>query len=318
MKWKKLGKIFDPRDHQLANSCEEFAQSPQTLVFDDFVRIYFSTRQKEASGKFLSHVSYVDFDKDFQKILNVASDPIIEMGKLGCYDEHGIFPFHVFRENGKIYGYISGWTRRVSVSVETAIGLSVSHNNGKTFERLGDGPVLSATVNEPFLVCDPFVAKFDDLYYMWYIYGTEWIKGDHDNRAERIYKIGYATSTDGIDWKKQNKQLIPDKLNDNECQALPSVIFHKGKYHMIFTYREAVDFRTNSKNGYKIGYAWSENLVDWIRADEEVGIDLSDSGWDSEMMAYPQIFHCNNKIYLLYNGNQFGRYGFGLAVLEEP
>ena len=47
MKWKKLGKIFDPTQHKLANNCVEFAQSPQTLVFDDFVRIYFSTRETD-------------------------------------------------------------------------------------------------------------------------------------------------------------------------------------------------------------------------------------------------------------------------------
>jgi len=69
MKWKKLGKIFDPREHKLPNNCFAFAQSPQALVFDDFVRVYFSTREKDSAEKYLSHISFVDFSKNFEKIL---------------------------------------------------------------------------------------------------------------------------------------------------------------------------------------------------------------------------------------------------------
>ena len=315
MKWKKLGKIFDPTEHTLANNCIDFAQSPQTLMFDDFIRIYFSTRQKDKNGKFLSHVAFVDFDKDFRNVLNISSEKVIDLGKLGCYDEHGIFPFNVVRHQDKILGYISGWSRRVSVSVETSIGLSVSEDNGLTFQRIGDGPVLSASLNEPCLVGDPFVSVFNDTYHMWYIYGTRWVQ--ENGTPERVYKIGYATSEDGISWHKMNRQLIEDRLNSNECQALPSVIHYKDRYHMIFCYREAFDFRNNSKNAYRIGYAHSKDLVEWVRDDDNVGIELSKEGWDSEMMCYPQIFHCNEKVYMLYNGNKFGRYGFGLAVLED-
>ena len=96
MKWKKIGKIFNPTEHKLANNCIEFAQSPQTLVFDNFIRIYFSTRERDKTGKYLSHISFVDFDKDFKTILKVASDTIIPLGELGTYDEHGIFPLNVY------------------------------------------------------------------------------------------------------------------------------------------------------------------------------------------------------------------------------
>ena len=133
--------------------------------------------------------------------------------------------------------------------------------------------------------------------------------------AQRIYKIGHAVSIDGISWKKEGRQLIMDKLNPQECQALPTVIKLNNKYHMLFCYREAVDFRKNKKRGYKIGYAISKDLINWTRDDKNVGIDFSNNGWDSEMLCYPHMFHCDNKIYLLYNGNQFGRFGFGLAVL---
>ncbi|MCE3227620.1 MAG: hypothetical protein K0S32_2171 [Bacteroidetes bacterium] len=317
MKWKKLGKIFNPLDHQLPNNCLEFAQSPQVLTFDDFVRVYFSTREKDASGKFISHVAFVEFDKTFSQIKKISDRTIIPMGALGCYDEHGIFPFNVLREEEKILGFIGGWNRRVSVDIETSIGLSISNDNGLTFKRIGDGPVLSPTLNEPFLVGDPFVLKIDNKFHMWYIYGVRWIQNPNKDVKERVYKIGHAVSFDAINWIKTDRQIINDKLNDDECQALPSVVFHNNRYHMVFCYRQAIGFRENSKDAYRLGYATSTDGLLWTRNDDIIGIEGTAGEWDSDMMCYPHICKVDGKIYLLYNGNNFGRYGFGAAVLEE-
>ncbi len=317
LKWKKIGKIFDPTEHKLANNCVDFAQSPQVLEFDDYVRIYFSTREKDASGKFISHISFVEMDKEFTEILKVSDHTIIPMGGLGCFDEHGIFPFNVLRDGNRVLGFIGGWNRRVSVDIETSIGLAISNDNGLTFERIGDGPVVAPTLEEPFLVGDPFVLKLKDAYHMWYIYGTRWIQNPDKDVKERVYKIAHAVSTDAINWVKTNRQIIDDKLNENECQALPTVIFHDGKYHMLFCYRQAIGFRENSKDAYRLGYAFSNDGLSWTRDDANVGIDTTPGGWDSDMMCYPHIFSCNGKVYLLYNGNNFGKTGFGLAVLEE-
>ena len=103
----------------------------------------------------------------------------------------------------------------------------------------------------------------------------------------------------------------------NECQALPSVIEYNKKYHMVFCYRHASGFRKDKYKSYKLGYAYSENLTDWTRDDDNLGIGLSDNDWDSDMMCYPHIFKVDDKVYLLYNGNEFGRLGFGLAILDN-
>jgi predicted GH43/DUF377 family glycosyl hydrolase len=167
------------------------------------------------------------------------------------------------------------------------------------------------------MVGDPFVALFDDLFHMWYIFGIKWIKNaEKDGNPSRVYKIAHATSIDGINWKKDNRLIISDKLNENECQALPTVIKYNGTYHMYFCYREATDFRKNSSSAYRLGYAFSTDLINWQRDDSKVGIDISENQWDSEMMCYPHIFRCDNDVYLLYNGNEFGRFGFGIAKLE--
>jgi len=202
------------------------------------------------------------------------------------------------------------------VSVETGIGIVESFDAGETFTKChGYGPILTASPNEPFLVGDAFVKKFDDVLHMWYIYGAKWIGSEP---PERVYKIGHATSSDAINWiKDSGLQIISDVWGDDECQALPTVIKIGNTYHMYFCYRTATDFRTNQERGYRLGYAYSKNLCDWTRDDKLGGMKLSETGWDSEMMCYPHIFEFQNKIYMLYNGNEFGKHGFGLAILES-
>lgn len=316
MKWSKRGKIFDPTEHSLPNNCVEFSQSPQTLVLDDRVRVYFSTREKDSVGKYLSHVAFVDFDKNMQNIIAVSKKTVIELGGLGCFDEHGIFPLNVVRDGTKVLAYTTGWNRKVSVSVDASIGLAISQDDGLTFQKHGDGPVLAASLNEPFLVGDAFVALFGGVYHMWYIFGTKWKKFLESDPPERVYKIAHATSGDGISWQRNGRQIVANLLNEDECQALPTVFHRDGRYHMYFCFRQAYGFRTLSSNAYRIGYAYSDDLVQWIRDDSQAGIDISEEGWDSQMQCYPHTFEVDGTVYMLYNGNEFGRLGFGLAVLD--
>ena len=124
-----------------------------------------------------------------------------------------------------------------------------------------------------------------------------------------------ATSDDGIHWTKLNKNLIDSRIEEDEAQASPDVFFANGKYHMFFCYRYSANYRGKA-NGYRIGYASSINLIDWVRDDSKAGINVSDEGWDSEMVSYPHVFEVDHKIYMAYLGDQVGRYGFGLAVLD--
>lgn len=316
MRWKKIGKIFDSTQSPLSKEFIGFAQSPQALVFKEYVRIYFSIRKKSENGKYVSHIQFVDFDKKFKKMINISNHTVIELGKLGTFDEHGIFPMNVVRHKEKIYAYTGGWTRRVSVSVDTGIGFAISHDNGNTYQKMGDGPILTSSLYEPFLVGDPFVQIFNHMFHMFYIYGVEWKIFKEGEAPDRIYKIGHAISKDGIHWQKEGRQLISDKYGE-ESQALPTVIKIKEKYHMWFCYRQSYDFRKNKKNAYRIGYAYSDDLLTWTRDDESAGIDSTEGSWDSDMLCYPHVFYCEDKIYMLYNGNEFGKYGFGIAELEH-
>lgn len=317
MKWSKMGKIFDPTEHKLPNRCSKFAQSPQTLVLEDRVRVYFSTRELDCTGKYLSHTAFADFSRDMGQLLDVCTNQVLPLGGLGCFDEHGIFPINVLQDGNRLLAFTTGWNRKVSVSADASIGLAISHDQGLTFKRCGSGPIMSSSLKEPFLVGDAFVKCFEDTYHMWYIYGTQWKKFNEDSDPDRVYKIAYASSTDGVHWKRDSRQIISDRLNSDECQALPTVLFLDDTYHMYFCYRQAFGFREDPSRGYRLGYAWSKDAKSWVRDDNMSGIDISKDGWDSQMQCYPHIFECDSKTYLLYNGNEFGKFGFGLAVLEN-
>ena len=85
---------------------------------------------------------------------------------------------------------------------------------------------------------------------------------------------------------------------------------------MFFCYRYSLNFRGKEK-GYRIGYAVSDDLLNWERDDSNAGIDIAEEGWDSEMISYPHVFELDGQVYMFYLGNQVGRFGFGLAKLEN-
>jgi len=314
-KWTKLGKVFTPQEVEGRAWLKEFAQAPSTLVFDDFVRVYFSCRPPaDENGQYVSYSAFVDLDReDLFKVRGVSERPILGLGGLGEFDEFGTYPVSVIRNGDDVLAYYAGWTRCESVPFNVAIGMAKSHDAGETFKKLGTGPVLSYSLDEPFVLSGPKIRRFNDLWYLWYIAGRKWKKVD--GRPEPVYKIRMATSKDGIHWDKVNKDLIESRVEVDEAQASPDVFFANSKYHMFFCYRYSSHFR-GKDYGYRIGYASSTNLIDWERDDSKAGIDVSEEGWDAEMISYPHVFELDGKIYLAYLGDQVGRYGFGLAVLD--
>jgi hypothetical protein len=141
---------------------------------------------------------------------------------------------------------------------------------------------------------------------MWYLSCTEWemVNGVPKHK----YHIKYAESADGINWLREGKVAI-DYAQDNEhAISRPSVIHDPDGWKMWYSYRG---------QSYRIGYAESADGINWTRMDDRVGIDVSKTGWDSEMIEYPFVFDHDGKRYMLYNGNNYGITGFGLAVLES-
>lgn len=312
-----MGRVFTPQEVKGRTWLKEFAQAPATLVFDDFVRVYFSCRpERDSDGQYVSYTGYVDLDRNnILRVLRISEKPIMELGELGTFDEFGIYPTSVIRSGNDVLAYYGGWTRCESVPYNVAIGLAKSTDDGSTFSRLGSGPVLSYSIHEPMTVSGPKIRRFNNNWYLWYVAGTKW--KIVDGRPESIFKIRMATSSDGLQWSRRNENLIPNILEDDECQASPDVFFLGDRYHMYFSYKYSSNFR-NTERGYRIGYASSSDLVNWIRNDANAGIEISPgNAWDNQSIAYPHVFDLDGRYYMLYLGNDVGRFGFGAAVLDN-
>ena len=174
-KWNKLGRVFDPTAVKDRYFINEFAQAPHVVVFDDFIRVYFSCRPPaDEHGQYVSYSSWLDLDrKDLFKVLRIAEHPILPLGELGTFDEFGTYPVSVVRHGDEMRAYYAGWTRCESVPFNVAIGMAVSHDEGQTFERIGPGPILSYSHDEPFILSGPKIRRFNDKWYLFYIAGKK-------------------------------------------------------------------------------------------------------------------------------------------------
>jgi hypothetical protein len=305
MKWQKHGLVFSPGNQ--GGWMKTHAQVPTPLVVQDFIRVYFSSRREPN----LSLTTFVDLDiVDPCRVLRLNSEPILKLGRPGTFDEHGIMPSCAVRNGDEVFLYYSGWSRAASVPYINSTGLAVSVDGGETFEKISEGPILAKSAHDPFSATSPVVLKEGAVWHMWYCSGTGWLElaGKH----EHTYDIKYAQSGDGISWNPSAAPVIPQRTED-EAITRPYVVKTGAEYEMWFCYRGSRNFR-DGKDAYRIGYARSKDLQRWQRDDDASGIDVSDTGWDSKMIAYPAVVNVNVRALMFYNGNGFGAEGFGYAT----
>ncbi|MDP3443542.1 MAG: hypothetical protein Q8T08_11850 [Ignavibacteria bacterium] len=312
MKWIKHGLIFVP-DTQFEWNDKGYASVPTIYRIDkDRLRIYYTARDKENR----TNISFLDVEANNPKnILYMHDIPVLIHGKFGMFDDCGAMVSHVINVGNEVWMYYIGWNVRNTISYHNSLGLAISKDGGITFNKFSEGPLFDRTYTEPYFSAAPFVMIENGIWKMWYSSNTKWV--EFDGKSEPFYHIKYAESENGIDWKREGKVAI-DYKDENECGIVRAcVLKDNDMYKMWYSHRNLQDYRTNKNSSYRIGYAESDNGIDWIRKDDEVGIDVSESEWDSEMIEYPFVYDHNDKRYMIYNGNTFGKTGFGYAILEE-
>lgn len=299
--WIKKGLLFEPPDD--LNWARSHAALPVADHVDDRYRIYFSSRDKRERAQ----IGFFEVDIDDPKeILHVAKEPVIGLGPLGAFDDSGVTTSCIVTQNGRKFHYYSGWTVGVTVPFYFFVGLAISEDGGATYQRVSPAPILERNEIDPYLTASPFVLVEDGVWRMWYVSGTGWEM--RDKQPRHYYHIKYAESADGINWRRDGLVCIDYESRDEYAIARPCVIKEGGIYKMWYSHRG---------DRYRIGYAESADGLRWERKDDESGIEVSESGWDSEMLAYPFVFDVKGRRYMLYNGNGYGQTGIGLALLDQ-
>lgn len=310
MKWNKKGVIFAPdRDY------EWMVSHASVPVVDEaragVLRVYFGTR--DGDGR--SQVAYIEVEAARpENVLYVHDQPLLPLGRAGTFDDSGIMPSWIVNYESRKHLYYIGWNVKVAVPYHLAIGLATSADGGRSFQKISEGPLLDRSVDEPFFNTAPCVLHEDDRWRMWYVSCTGW--ESTNDRLEPRYHVRYAESADGIKWRRTNHVCI-DYDDRTGAIGRPCVYKEDGRYKMLYSYRGVRDYRTDPAQSYRLGYADSADGLDWTRRDEDAGIERSASGWDSEMMEYCYFYRHQDRSYLFYNGNGFGRTGIGYAVLDE-
>jgi predicted GH43/DUF377 family glycosyl hydrolase len=300
MLWQKLGRVFCPANNyewMVSHAANPVAKHLQ----GDLFRIYFSSRDSENR----SSIGFVEIDiKRPDQILKLGDKPVVQPGERGSFDDSGTSMGCLVTVGNTEYLYYLGWNLGVTVPWRNSIGLAINDSSVPNFTKYSRAPILDRNEIDPYSISYPWVRREETLWKMWYGSNLKW----GSQQTDMAYVIKYAESPDGINWVRTGIVCIDFKSKDEYAISHPCVLKDGELYKMWYSYRGT---------SYRIGYAESADGIHWTRMDEQVGIEVSESGWDSEMIEYPQVFDHQGRRYMLYNGNGYGRTGFGLAVLVE-
>lgn len=299
--WNKKGLIYCPNmEHEWEK--DTFMTPHAMRIEPGIIRIWGGVR--DAQG--ISRIKYIDVNEfDPHEVLYVSEEPSLNIGEDGCFDDNGVILGDIIRVKDQLYMYYVGFQHVEKVKFYAFSGLAISDDNGKTFERYSQTPILDRTTTGRFGRCIHTVLYDGGIFKCYYAIINDWkvINGI----PYPVYNIWLTESKDGIHFENQDTHLCVDTVGDEYRIGRPKVYKTSKGYEMYYT-RDLV-----SKE-YLIGYAESKDGKQWIRRDEKTGITKSDKGWDSEMACYPVKLSLSHSQYLFYNGNGMGRTGVGYAV----
>jgi len=305
MKWIKRGLIYTP---SLDGSWRDNSALTPTafLLNDDVIRNYVSFRDPHGVGR----IGYVDVDAtDPARVLAMSSEPVLDIGADGMFDDNGVILGDVIRVGDAIYMYYVGFQLVKKVKFLAYTGLAVSMDEGETFERYRQTPVLDRDDEALYIRAIHSVLYENGVFKVWYATGSGWERIDGVDFPK--YDISHIESADGKTFNGRGVKCIENDPSNHEYRIGRPRVYRDGKrYLMNFTYG-------TTDGRYIAGQAMSEDGIHWKRNDADLGITLSEAGWDSVHLSYPSIIKAHGRTYMFYNGNNMGKEGFGFAERIE-
>jgi hypothetical protein len=304
MKWKKLGLVFN----QTASSSWRLhsALTPTPILLDEnTIRIYAGFRD----GQGISRIGYVDLDAfNPLKIKGISEQPVLSSGRDGCFDDNGVILGDVVRYGNTLRMYYVGFQKVERVKFLAFTGLAESIDNGESFQRISEAPIMDRANHATTIRAIHSVIYEEGIWKAWYAVGHDW------QLIQQVpypkYNIWYTESSDGVLFSQPGRLCI-DVVGDEYRIGRPSV-YRKGNQYIMFYTKGS----TSGKD-YFPGVAFSNDGIQWQRKDNLLGLSLSEKGFDSQHLCYPRLVEAHGKTYCVYNGNNMGKDGFGLAELLE-
>lgn len=301
MYWQKLGQLYSPEP--IHPKLLSHAANPLAVLLEgDIYRVFFSGRDVQNR----SSIGFVDIDILKREVVFICEKPAFEHGSENSFYSHGVSIGNCYEVEGQRYILFMGWQCSPNEHWRGDIGC-LRLNDDLSIQLDKAEPLMGSDDTDRFSLSYPWVVQENELYLMWYGSTLTWDAGN----GEMLHVINSATSIDGYQWKRLGLS-VPYKLGVAQAFSRPTVISDQTGYHMWFSYRSGKPEQT-----YRIGYAHSTSGKNWQLQLDDAGIDVSQNGWDAEMIEYPFVFDHKGQRLMLYNGNGYGKTGFGLAVLED-
>jgi len=302
--WHKLGLLYRPGQSGRHPKLLSHAANPLPLnLEDDLYRIYYCGRDEFNR----SSVGAVDIDILRREIVQDHGNTFFEHGPEGSFYADGVSIGNCYEVDGVKYMLFMGWQNPPELHWRGDIGRLVVKPD-LTLELDSEDPLMGSDDIDPISLAYPWIMQ-DEAggYRMWYPSTISWDAGN----GEMLAVIHFASSENGHDWKRHGI-AVPYALGTAQAFSRPTVIGNAREgFEMWFSYRG------DPGTTYRIGYATSRDGLTWKLALDNAGISVSPEGWDSEMIEYPFVIDHKGRRYMLYNGNGYGKTGFGMAVLEQ-
>jgi hypothetical protein len=299
-RWIKQGRLYSLPEGGLHPKLKTHAANPLPVhLTGDVFRIFFCARDEQSR----SSVGAVDIDIVTREVVREHLEPFFEFGPQGSFYEAGVSIGNCYQAGGRRYMLFMGWQAPQGGHWRGDIGRLLVEDD-LMLKLDADVPLLGSDEVDPVSLAYPWVMEMPGGgFRMWYPSVVSWETGN----GEMVAVIKAAQSENGVQWIREGL-AVPYALGQAQAFSRPTVLAGNDGYEMWFSYR------SGTGQTYRIGYATSPDAVSWTLALSEAGIDVSESGWDSEMIEYPFVFEHGGQRYMLYNGNSYGKTGFGLAL----
>jgi hypothetical protein len=304
----KRGRIWEPSRHAPWANSHAMAPTPH-LLSPSVLRVYLGFCDSEM----VSRVGWVDVDPDDPaRVLGVATQPVLDIGEAGAFDDSGVVPTAVVRAGERLLLYYAGFQRAVKTPYSIFTGVAVSSDDGRTFTRHGRVPVLDRTDDEAMWRTAAHVIRDGDRFRMWYAGGGTWasIAGKPIPRLD----IRHVESADGLDWSGPAAMSLEVDDHTEVSLGRPWVVppaAGGGGYTMHYSVR-------GGAVPYRLALATSVDGCAFLPVAGEPGISPGPENWDAEMMYASSVWQRGARSYLFYNGNGTGATGFGWAERVAP
>ena len=298
--FKKRFLLLDPSKLIFHGENLIYSSNPICLVINQSkFRLFFNSRDTEnRSSVYSIDVTYPEFLPKYESIKLQMG-----FGRSSEYFSHGISLGQIFEVNGSKFVSIMGWKNDPIKHWEGRIGY-IPLNKSGDLTTLSDKPWINLDESDPISLSYPAVISEGGFLRVWYGSTITWDAGNGE--MLHVIKEGLINLEGDL---TKTEITVPYVLGEAQAFSRPAVLEINGKKLLAYSFRGNV-------TKYQIGFMW---LNDFSTASQLNGIKSfkpSENSLENEMVEYPSFLTIGSNIYMLYNGNEFGKSGVGVALLE--